>query len=502
MTGVLSNPMAELQRSNILMRELLAFGSSLSAGQDFNHFVEKIVFTAKSLCQADAGILYLQADLQLDGQLDGQLVARLDCAVVQIDSQQLSLNLLQSPSLATPIAPIDLTASQQQSFAAQAALNGTLGEIADLDLSNSDWSADRDFDHDYSYRSVSCLAVPFYSNDQQVLGVLKLINARHSDTGEICPFDATICEIMQWFAVQVSEALNNQRLLQNQANWVKADQEIQVGRKIQLDFLPETLPEINGWEIAARFYPARDVAGDFYDAFTMGHGRIGIVIADVCDKGVGAALFMSLFRSFLRILAQQNYSLNLLDALVDSPASAKTKQDKRSRLPSIGTQALKNAIERTNNYIAETHWRTNMFATMFFGVLDPLTGKLIYINGGHEAPFICNAQGIKQRLTKTGPAVGVFPNAEFRIELAQLDPGDILLGYTDGVPDARSPQHERYTEQRLCQLIEANARDSATALLDCIDTTVHRHIAGIDPFDDITLIALRRESSTPCQTTC
>lgn len=490
MNEVLSNSASELKRSNDLMRELLAFGASLSAEQDFKDFVEKIVFTAKSLCCADAGILYLQESC-LQKDVDHSQ-SNLDCVIVQIDSQQLSFNLLQSSNslLAHPIASLDL-ATQSQSFAAQAALSGTLVETTNLS-NKPDWSLDRDFDQDYNYSSISGLAVPFYSSDQQVLGVLKLLNARHPDTREIQPFDETLCEIMRWFAAQVSDALNDRRLLRNQADWVKADQEIQVGRQIQLDFLPEALPEIQGWEIAARFYPARDVAGDFYDAFSMGHGRIGIVIADVCDKGVGAALFMSLFRSFLRILAQQNYSLNLLDALVDGP-SAKPRQDARSRLPSIGTQALKNAMERTNNYIAETHWRTNMFATIFFGVLDPCTGKLIYINGGHESPFVCDAQGkVKQRLDKTGPAVGVFPKAEFRIELVQLEPGDILLGFTDGVIDARSPQRERYTEQRLCQLVESTAIDSATALLDKVDTSVHAHIAEVDPFDDITLIAVRR----------
>ena len=487
MTGLCSDSRDELQRSNALMRELLAFGASLSAEQDLTHLVEKIVFTAKALCHADAGILYLQSTGPDLSSLE-QPVGQLNCAVLQLDSLQLNLNLLQSPSCAT-VAAVQLK-SGEVSLVAQAALTGTLIEIADLSIA-TDWITDQNFDREHDYRSVACLAVPFRGSDNQVLGVLKLMNPRHPQTNEILPFDATLCQIMQWFAAQVSEALDDQRLLQNQANWVKADQEFQVGRKIQLDFLPESLPQVKGWEIAARFYPAREVAGDFYDAFPMGHGRIGIVIADVCDKGVGAALFMSLFRSFLRILAQQNYSLGLLDSLIDN--TPQTKQDKRSRLPSIGTQALKNAMERTNNYIAETHWRTNMFATIFFGVLDPTTGKLIYINGGHESPFICNAQGIKQRLTRTGPAVGVFPNAEFRIELTQLEPGDILLGFTDGVPDARSPNHDRYTEQRLCQLVESAPMDSATTLLDQIDTTVHAHIAGIDPFDDITLIAVRRD---------
>ena len=491
MTGVLQTSTAEMQRSNKLMRQLLAFGTSLSAEQDINRLIEKIVDAAKSLCTADAGVLYLPKDLQKPNDT-------LECAIVQIDSLQLHLNLLQHPAFEQSAGSVQLENShgQPQSLIAQAALTGTLIEVANLEHDSTVLSSDRYFDQSYNYRSVSCLVVPLKGRDNVVLGVLQLMNAVHPDTGEIIPFDATLCEIMEWFAARASNALNDQRLLQNQANWAKADQELQIGRKIQLDFLPETLPQVEGWEVAARFHPARDVAGDFYDAFVMGHGRVGIVIADVCDKGVGAALFMSLFRSLLRILAQQNYSLGLLDVLTDTPAKAKkTTSDKRSRLPSIGTQALKNAIERTNNYIADTHFRTNMFATIFFGVLDPATGKLIYINGGHESPFICDAQGkIKERLTKTGPAVGIFPNADFRIEMTQLDPGDILLGYTDGVPDACNPQRQRYTEQRLCRLVESESMTSAVELIDRIDTSVHAHIADTAPFDDITLIAVRREN--------
>ncbi len=494
---MITESLTELQRSNALMRELLAFEVSLSAKQDLSQLADKIVEMGKALCRADAGILYLPSQLQ---QPDGSQSSYFTCAVMQIDSRLLHYNLLRSAGdlpelISQALPPICGSASASpaglsQSLMAAAALTGSLIEVPCFATHPNRWPDDAAFDQDWNYNSVSGLAVPLQSNNQ-MLGLLKLLNAKQPNSDEIGPFDATVCEIMQWFAALVGNALNDQLLLQDQANWVKAEQELQVGRKIQLDFLPETLPQIEGWEIAARFEPAREVAGDFYDAFSVGHGRVGIVIADVCDKGVGAALFMSLFRSFLRILAQQNYSLGLLDMLVEQP-NAQARQAKRSHLPSIGTQALKNAVERTNAYIAETHWRTSMFATLFFGILDPSTGKLIYINGGHESPFIINAQGIKERLTRTGPAVGIFPNAEFQIEMTQLDPGDILLGYTDGIPDARSPQHDRYTEPRLSSLIESSAAASATELLDRITADVHAHISYTAPFDDITMIALRR----------
>jgi sigma-B regulation protein RsbU (phosphoserine phosphatase) len=124
-------------------------------------------------------------------------------------------------------------------------------------------------------------------------------------------------------------------------------------------------------------------------------------------------------------------------------------------------------------------------------VLDPATGQLIYINGGHEAPAIVDATGVKQRLKSTGYALGMMPDMEFGIEQTQLAPGDILMTYTDGVPDARNPVGKFFTEKGLLALLE-KPDGTATAMLDRIDTTVRTHIAEADQFDDITMLAVRR----------
>lgn len=273
---------------------------------------------------------------------------------------------------------------------------------------------------------------------------------------------------------------------------LKFEREIEIGRQIQADFLPETLPQLPGWEIAALFSPARNVAGDFYDVFELTRGRIGLVIADVCDKGVGAALFMALFRSLIRSLSQQNYSLGLLDVLDDSRSHPRTSGDRKSRLlPSSGTQALINAVTLTNDYIAKTHFRSNMFATLFFGILDPANGTMIYINGGHEPLVILGAEGeIKGRLNPTGPAVGMLPGVKFELVQVQLHPGDSLLAYTDGVTEAHNPEHKLFTEKRLLALLN-QPPESASHLLTRIEEAVREHIGTADQFDDITMLAVR-----------
>ncbi|MBW4427856.1 MAG: PP2C family protein-serine/threonine phosphatase [Nostoc desertorum CM1-VF14] len=269
------------------------------------------------------------------------------------------------------------------------------------------------------------------------------------------------------------------------------ERDLQIARMIQADFLPEALPQIPGWEIAARFHPARVVGGDFYDAFPLANHRIGIVIADVCDKGVGAALFMSLFRSLIRAFAQQNYTLSWLDALTDKGSKSIKEGRQRAQAPRIGTTVLKNAVNLTNNYIANNHSRINMFATLFFGVLNPGTGLLHYVNGGHEPPIIFGANGIKARLKPTGPAVGMMPDREFGIDQIQLEPDDILVAYSDGVTDARNPKREFFGEEKLLSLLQQPAF-SATAALDRIEASVYAHIGDADQFDDITMLALHR----------
>jgi sigma-B regulation protein RsbU (phosphoserine phosphatase) len=270
------------------------------------------------------------------------------------------------------------------------------------------------------------------------------------------------------------------------------EREMEIARRIQASFLPEELPQFPGWEIAARFQPARQVAGDFYDAFPLVQNRrLALVIGDVCDKGVGAALFMALFRTLIRAFAQQHYALRWMGDLAVE-GLAQPSDGGRPVLPSIGTSALKNAMELTNNYIALTHGRTSMFATLFFGVLDPANGLLLFINGGHEYPLLVNSSGVKGQLLTTGPLVGVFPGAEFEIQSVGIEPGDTLVAFTDGVTEAQNSNGEFFGRERLYALM-ARPVSSAAELLDCIEAGVQEHMGGADPSDDITLLAVRRQ---------
>jgi serine phosphatase RsbU (regulator of sigma subunit) len=134
----------------------------------------------------------------------------------------------------------------------------------------------------------------------------------------------------------------------------------------------------------------------------------------------------------------------------------------------------------------------NMFATLFFGVLDPESGSLIYVNGGHEAPVLVGPEGIWARLKQTGPAVGMLPDMHFRVEEISLKVGDMLFAYTDGVTEARSPQKDFFSEQRLLSLLESQGAVAAKDLLKLVEVSLRSHIASAEQFDDITMLAIRR----------
>jgi len=270
---------------------------------------------------------------------------------------------------------------------------------------------------------------------------------------------------------RVDSALAKKRLRDREQVYAKSlERELAIGRDIQRSFLPENLPSIAGWELAARFQPARQVAGDFYDAFELPDGRLGLVVADVCDKGVGAALFMALFRSLLRVLAAQNCT------------------------EAEPTAVLVRTLASINDYIAQTHSRANMFATLFFAVLTPSTGAMHYVNAGHDPPFLLEpGSQTPRRLAPSGPAVGLQAGLQFRAASTALEPGAMLLAFTDGVTDARGIDAQMFGESRLLTLLYPHSNTTAAAVLDRIESALADYVQDGPHFDDITLLAVRRE---------
>jgi phosphoserine phosphatase RsbU/P len=352
---------------------------------------------------------------------------------------------------------------------------------------------------DQPYTARSALAVPILRGEE-LLGILTLL---HSEPNR---FNQQMADLMQMTADQIALVLENAALfgkleesyhsLDREKQKVDAyskalDSELDKGRQIQLDFLPSRLPNLPSWEIAACFHPARQVAGDFYDAFMLPGGKMGLVIADVCDKGVGAALFMALFRSLIRIFSGQAglAGLSMVTDTCQDQLILEIDSDIAQDSEQVSALA---AIPLVNNYVADEHGMMAMFATVFFGVLNPQTGLLTYINGGHEPLFMMNSQGICNQLEPTGPAVGMMSHRKFKIRQTHLKLNDILFGYTDGVTDVHSPAGELYTTQRLKDMIQKLNATSANELLKGCEAELFSYMQDAQQFDDITMLAVRR----------
>jgi phosphoserine phosphatase RsbU/P len=274
---------------------------------------------------------------------------------------------------------------------------------------------------------------------------------------------------------RIGTAIEKRDLRAKEKKYVaQINSEIDKGRTMQLNFLPQDEVDISGWNIQGYFKPAYQMAGDFYDSFQIDEDYVAIVIADVCDKGVGAALFMALFRSLMRLFAKEIYD----QKLASNPTNYYTE--------------ILNAMKLTNEYVAEYHGSLTMFATMFFAVLNVKTGKVNYINGGHEPVFIINSKGeITQNLKRTGPAVGIMPGANFKIQETFLDYGDTLLGYTDGVTDAKTPTGGFFHTEGIISIVNESF-PSASYLVEKIANKLTEHIGQAQQFDDITMIAVQR----------
>lgn len=242
--------------------------------------------------------------------------------------------------------------------------------------------------------------------------------------------------------------------------------ELYMAGKIQADILPEKAPVLSGWQISAELEPARETSGDFYDFIPLTQQKWGVVIADVSDKGMGAALFMALSSSLVRTYA--------------------------ARFPTLPSLTMSAVNERIL-----TDTRGSMFVTSFFGILEQNTGRLIYTNAGHPPGFIISNPRGKNPITPlrpTGMALGASETGRWTQKIAKLAPGDLLVLYTDGITEAANPEGQMFGEDRLLDLILANLHRSTNDIKNLLLEDVHNFVAGTPRQDDIALIVLRREA--------
>jgi serine phosphatase RsbU (regulator of sigma subunit) len=273
-------------------------------------------------------------------------------------------------------------------------------------------------------------------------------------------FRARRLEIITGIAQQAALAIQNDLLQKEMVVRERLETEVQLARQIQQTFIPETLPQFDEWDLAARWKTARQVGGDFYDVFDLPNRRLGLFIADVADKGVPAALFMALTRTLVRAAVTE----------LESPADA---------------------MRRVNDLLIPDT-RQGMFVTAVYGVLDLEKSELIYVNAGHNPPLWIKRSGEVEKLTRTAIALGVVTGGGVEQRLIKFESGDSLLLYTDGLTESFNNDGVFYGDERLLEAIRCDHCSSASDLLDMIESSLLNFVQDMPPADDLTMLVLRR----------
>lgn len=272
------------------------------------------------------------------------------------------------------------------------------------------------------------------------------------------PFDEVLLR------ARISSAIEKKQLRDLEQAYLRSmEKELEIGHQIQSGFLPGELPKNDGWELNAFFRPAREVAGDFYDGFELPDGKLVLTLGDVADKGVGAALFMALYRSLLRS------SLSNLMQL-DDPGNK-----------------LIRAVAHTNDYVSATH-EMALFVTLFISILDPETGRLSYINAGHNPPVLLQ-NGTHTLIKRTSPALGIFEGQKFSADHLLLSPGDKLIVYSDGLEDVRNANGDLYGSERL---LDSFLQKGVT--VEKIIKQIDQFMGEEPQYDDLTLLTVDRRA--------
>ncbi|MDQ3375350.1 MAG: SpoIIE family protein phosphatase [Actinomycetota bacterium] len=277
-------------------------------------------------------------------------------------------------------------------------------------------------------------------------------------------------KLLSDLATQTAPAVRVAQLVRQQQQEAKEreriEQELKVARLIQQTLLPKTLPEIPGYEVAAYYQPAREVGGDFYDFLTLEDGRLGLVVGDVTDKGVPAALVMATTRTMLRAAAQ--------------------------RLLSPGE-----VLQRVNDVLVQDI-PPNMFVTCLYAILDPESGRLVYANAGHDLPYRRRAGrgGVADELRARGMPLGLMPGMGYEEKEMVLNRGESVLFYSDGLVEAHDPRRDMFGFPRLQGLVGAH-RSGGSSLISFLLAELARFTGeGWEQEDDITLVTLDRSEES------
>ncbi len=435
-----SSPSLSSDRLALLCRLSQDFNSSLDVNEVLNRVMDEVI----SVIHAERGILLLAESPDAPWQ-DGQVVVVSPlklCRARGLDSHT--------------IASKDFRISH--SILEQVACEGKA--VLTSDAQNDDRFSARQSVIQLRLRSILCVPIKI---KERLLGIIYVDN--RIQAGIFTPADL---ELLTAIAANAAIAIENAHLYQVAIEKGRMERELQVASRVQSALIPHQTPKHANWDFAARWLPARHVGGDYYDFVPLeimpgSHPTTGLVIADVTDKGMPAALFMTLTRSTLRA--------SLYSAT--SPAEG---------------------IRRANKLVCADS-PNSMFVTMFYAQLDLESGEMIYVNAGHNPPMLfktgSNPQTPYTLLRRTGLPLGVEPESEYTQEKVYLAPGDFVFFYTDGVLDALNAQGKEFGMESMIQILLQASSSTANDMVETLEQALGNFIGSTPPYDDITILVAK-----------
>lgn len=418
-----------LQQRTEALVSFQAIGQAMISSDNLEDLAARLCRHACQLCAAERAILYYQ---RFEGQVEVLAVAGWEATLVR---RQVDMDLI----LTAQVGP------QPQAF---------------------DWPPPGVPVLLDNFSLQAGLAISLYAQNEWVgLMILHTSQKDHFLPGEVA--------LLETFASQAALAIQRAGLVEQLGDKItrleaaqvelahkeRLEREMELARQVQHSLLPRTFPDLPGFRFAARFEPARQVGGDFFDVIALEDGRFGVAIADVTDKGMPAALYMAITRSLLRAEAH------------------------RERSPG-------NVLANVNRLLMELG-EPNMFVTLFFGIIDPATRFFNYARAGHERPYLLRDGGLKP-FDGEGMALGLLAGKEFQVTEQQitLSPGDKLVLYTDGLSDVLNSEDELFDRSRLEPLLRSNSNQAPEALCDAVFAALDRYRGDTEQYDDMTLLVV------------
>lgn len=420
------NPTSPTTRNRLDL--LYSLSQTFSSSLDLNEVLNRVMDEVISAMKAERGFVML---LNQKGALEFKVARGIDQRTINEPQFQVSRGIVEGVARdGQPVLTSDAQSDERFSMRQSVLLLGL--------------------------RSILC--VPLKQKDL-IMGVIYVDNRLQS--GIFSPSDL---ELLNAIASSAAIAIENARLYQLAVEKGRLEQELQLARQVQTSLLPDHTPDIHGWEFAAVWQPARQVAGDYYDFISFPDGQVGVIIGDVTDKGMASALFMANTRTIIRA------SLNNAPSPVEG-------------------------ISNANRLICSDS-SNGMFVTLFYAQIDPPSGILKYVNAGHNPPLLSriNPGGEVHiiSLNRTGIALGIEPEMPYSEVQVDIQPGDSLLLYTDGVTDAHNQLNVDYGMGRLESLLVYNKGKTASQVLDILIRSVQNFIQDTEPYDDLTAAMIRR----------